>query len=183
MGPDAALTMYLSKVQEDGRSFILAYTGVPTSGDQHAKSQDPPYEMDDEDAYLSTLHSDLKRDLRVRADNSTQASLPLFEKYQFLSPRKCLLLHWYVKYTSLTRLASTLYGSLSDAPSRSHPLRRHLRHRRTGSELRRIQQGDGSAGAESWEAAVIQSRNAPGCCWFDVEDDGSTFSCIFRRTW
>jgi hypothetical protein len=47
------------------------------------------YEMDE--PYPSNMHTDLKRDLNShisRASNASnpQANLPLFEKYQFLSP-------------------------------------------------------------------------------------------------
>lgn len=54
------------------------------------QSQHPEqYEMDE--PYPSNMHTDLKRDLNahiVRASNASnpQADLPLFEKYQFLSP-------------------------------------------------------------------------------------------------
>ena len=45
-----------------------------------------------EDDYPSSLHIDLKRDLEHHArqsdDANPQDGLPLFEKYQFLSPRK-----------------------------------------------------------------------------------------------
>jgi hypothetical protein len=86
----------IEKAEEEGKPWSVIYVGtrpqhqITFNSDWKPKSQDPPYEMDEQDPYLSTLHSDLKRDLRVRADNSTQASLPLFEKYQFLSPRKLI---------------------------------------------------------------------------------------------
>lgn len=58
----------------------------------------PPYEMDEPYAEYYP-HQDMKRDLSPlrRAENNTadnpHSNLPLFEKYQFLSPRKCPAKH------------------------------------------------------------------------------------------
>jgi len=44
-----------------------------------------------DDAYPSSPHTELKRDFDHHAraqDEDMQAGLPLFERYQFLSPRK-----------------------------------------------------------------------------------------------
>ena len=72
-------------------SAILIYlTTPPTSdilnveGDGHAYEMDDPYPS-------SSLHTDLKRDVELHRrqsdEENAQAGLPLFEKYQFLSPR------------------------------------------------------------------------------------------------
>jgi len=81
----------LAELEKDGASWVLLFTG--TLLPQAEEHQDPPYEMDE--PYPSGLHTDLKRDTRMRqamrrADNGTaedpQAGLPLFEKYMFLTP-------------------------------------------------------------------------------------------------
>jgi hypothetical protein len=55
------------------------------------------YEMDD--PYPSALHQDLRRDIKYEplkssSNNTMQDGLPLFEKYQFLSPGKSSLVHF-----------------------------------------------------------------------------------------
>lgn len=64
---------------------------VSTPATAFQEDVDHVYEMDE--SYLSTLHGDLKRDVAIhrRASNSSdnmQDGLPLFEKYQYLSPGK-----------------------------------------------------------------------------------------------
>lgn len=47
------------------------------------ESEHSQYEMDD--AFGDSLRLELRRDVEIRADNSTH-NLPLFETYQFFSP-------------------------------------------------------------------------------------------------
>lgn len=54
----------------------------------------PQFDFDAENHIQGTLHTDLKRDLRPRADNRTQetpAGGALFETYAFLSPGECAM--------------------------------------------------------------------------------------------
>jgi len=55
-----------------------------------SKPKKQQYEMEEP---MSSLHTDLKRDLSAypRAANSTGANLPLFETYQFLNSGRLLL--------------------------------------------------------------------------------------------
>lgn len=67
----------------------LIYITTPPSQETQSEQNSYLYEMDE--PYPSALHTDLKRDLsayRRQSDNNEdmQAGLPLFEKYQFLSP-------------------------------------------------------------------------------------------------
>ncbi|KAK3114720.1 hypothetical protein LTR53_006674 [Teratosphaeriaceae sp. CCFEE 6253] len=87
---DITIDRLLRELEGDGSSWVLILAGTsPLAREKTA--EDPPYEMDE--PYLSPLHTDLKRDTRLRmaarksngTDNS-QSSLPLFEKYQFLTP-------------------------------------------------------------------------------------------------
>ncbi|KAM0721662.1 hypothetical protein Q7P37_002587 [Cladosporium fusiforme] len=71
------------EISEDHMIIILS---APTETFDHAEH---PYEMDE--PYPSALHQDLKRDIKYSPQKggnstSTQDGLPLFEKYQFLSP-------------------------------------------------------------------------------------------------
>ena len=79
---------YLNELLETLTSYTVVYTTTPASNQVETQHPDQ-YEMDE--SYPSNMHIDLKRDLNAhinRKDNSTnpQAHLPLFEKYQFLSP-------------------------------------------------------------------------------------------------
>lgn len=71
-------------------SAVLIYLTTPPSATS-ASADGDDYEMDDPYP-SSSLHTDLKRDTDLHArqsdDSDMQAGLPLFEKYQFLSPRK-----------------------------------------------------------------------------------------------
>lgn len=66
---------------------MIIILSAPTEAFDHASHF---YEMDE--PYPSALHQDLKRDIvyspAEKSGNSTssQAGLPLFEKYQFLTP-------------------------------------------------------------------------------------------------
>jgi len=63
------------------------------------------YEMDE--PYPSAMHQGLKRDIKYEplksGNHSMQAGLPLFEKYQFLSPGKLLENHAEEPFTNSTR--------------------------------------------------------------------------------
>ncbi|KAH9818537.1 BIG1-domain-containing protein [Teratosphaeria destructans] len=82
---DAYLDSYITNATTDPYILIFTSTPPPTSPEiPH------PYEFDE--PYPTALHTELKRHLnshRRRATNGSndmQAGLPLFEKYQFLSP-------------------------------------------------------------------------------------------------
>ncbi|KAI4737584.1 BIG1-domain-containing protein [Aureobasidium sp. EXF-12298] len=80
---------YLNSLLATLDSFTVLYTTLP-GWMQKVELQHPKqYEMDE--PYPSNMHIDLKRDLNShvsRASNvsNPQVNLPLFEKYQFLSP-------------------------------------------------------------------------------------------------
>lgn len=71
---------------------MIIILSAPTEAFDHASHF---YEMDE--PYPSALHQDLKRDIvyspAEKSGNSTssQAGLPLFEKYQFLTPGMSIL--------------------------------------------------------------------------------------------
>jgi hypothetical protein len=67
---------------------MVIIISAPITTVDHA---DKIYEMDE--PYPSALHQDLKRDIKYEplkssSNNTMQDGLPLFEKYQFLSPGK-----------------------------------------------------------------------------------------------
>lgn len=86
---DADLDSYLHSVLANHTSHTIVYIGTPATGEQRS---DIDYESENTPPGHSGLHTDLKRDiqhsLKRAAKNSTnpQDGLPLFEKYQFLSP-------------------------------------------------------------------------------------------------
>jgi len=70
---------------------MVIIISTPMTTVEHA---DKIYEMDE--PYPSALHQDLKRDIKYEplkssSNNTMQDGLPLFEKYQFLTPGKYLL--------------------------------------------------------------------------------------------
>lgn len=69
----------------DGEEYTVIYTTTPPSVSQDTEPQlrEQLYEMDE--PFPSMMHTDLKRDLSAHARNAS-SNLPLFEKYQFLSP-------------------------------------------------------------------------------------------------
>ncbi|CAD0010533.1 unnamed protein product [Aureobasidium pullulans] len=79
---------YLNSLLESLESYTVLY--APLSNLSPPQSQHPEqYEMDE--PYPSNMHTDLKRDLNSHVSRASNASnpqdgLPLFEKYQFLSP-------------------------------------------------------------------------------------------------
>ena len=93
---DEELDLNLKKMESQGRPFVIIYTSPKHLTDEKLR-EPPPYEMDE--PILHMPHSDLKRDEEMykrlvenrASDNSSdnaQDGLPLFEKYQFLSPGK-----------------------------------------------------------------------------------------------
>ncbi|KAF2769262.1 hypothetical protein EJ03DRAFT_327536 [Teratosphaeria nubilosa] len=82
---DHYLDSYIANSTHD--PYILIFTSVPNPT---APETSHPYEFDE--PFPTALHTELKRHLnshRKRASNASddmQAGLPLFEKYQFLSP-------------------------------------------------------------------------------------------------
>ncbi|KAG9759004.1 BIG1-domain-containing protein, partial [Aureobasidium melanogenum] len=80
---------YLNSLLATLDSYTVLYATLPNLFPAFKPQHPEQYEMDE--PYPSNMHTDLKRDLNahiVRASNasSPQADLPLFEKYQFLSP-------------------------------------------------------------------------------------------------
>ena len=74
-------------------SAMLIYISHPATASDQLVDESGVYEMDE--PYPEAPHIDLKRDTglhrRQDSDDDMQAGLPLFEKYQFLSPRKSAL--------------------------------------------------------------------------------------------
>lgn len=75
--------------------MVIIVSTPPTT----VEHTDKVYEMDD--PYPSALHQDLRRDIKYEplksSSNSTmQDGLPLFEKYQFFTPGKLLLVYFIV---------------------------------------------------------------------------------------
>ncbi|KAK4951915.1 hypothetical protein LTR10_009835 [Elasticomyces elasticus] len=110
---DDHLDQLLSGLEaETKESYILIYTGAAPA--PATEEMDLPYEMDEP---YPTLHTDLKRDTRtyhVRASNSSvenpQSGLPLFEKYQFLSPALFMgltvsLILFFILYVGVSAIA------------------------------------------------------------------------------
>ena len=89
---DDAIDDTVSSVLSKDNSAVLIYITTPPAWTTLNEQDGHLYEMDD--PYPSAPHTDLKRDLGLHArqsgENDMQAGLPLFEKYQFLSPRKYL---------------------------------------------------------------------------------------------
>ncbi|KAG9526135.1 BIG1-domain-containing protein, partial [Aureobasidium melanogenum] len=80
---------YLNSLLATLDSYTVLYATLPNLFPPSKPQHPEQYEMDE--PYPSNMHTDLKRDLNahiVRASNASnpQADLPLFEKYQFLSP-------------------------------------------------------------------------------------------------
>ncbi|KAH0142532.1 BIG1-domain-containing protein, partial [Aureobasidium melanogenum] len=80
---------YLNSLLATLDSYTVLYATLPNLFPPFKPQHPEQYEMDE--PYPSNMHTDLKRDLNahiVRASNASnpQADLPLFEKYQFLSP-------------------------------------------------------------------------------------------------
>ena len=150
---DERLDAALPKPKDD---HVLIFFSAPAERYEH---HDQLYEMDE--PYPTAMHQDLKRDLNVQArassNNSMQDGLPLFEKYQFLTPGKHLPLDDYV-----VRIADKKCRSLHDADRQPapacHPLGWRFCNRRSRGLLRRFQQGDGPAGAEQGQATVRSSQ-------------------------
>lgn len=72
---------------EDAQDHMVIVLSTPSESFSHPEHL---YEMDE--PYPSAMHQDLKRDIEyspLKSSNSSmQDGLPLFEKYQFLSPGK-----------------------------------------------------------------------------------------------
>lgn len=90
---DAQIEAYLRPVTNRTKHVIVYVSSPRPSHDDGAESL-PTYEMD-ESLLKEIMHMDLKRavDSRpqtVRAASEHQQDLPLFERYQFLSPGKSI---------------------------------------------------------------------------------------------
>lgn len=83
---DAYLDQQFPALLANYTSHVLIWTSSSSIADV---DEERHYEMD-EPPFQENLHADLKRgldhEMRRRQDGKGQQDLPLFEKYQFLSP-------------------------------------------------------------------------------------------------
>nr|POE63287.1 hypothetical protein CFP56_04190 [Quercus suber] len=156
---DAGLDRYINNTTGLTVPYVVIYTSASAVVDEPAT-----YEMDEP---FPELHADLKRhvDSRYVQGNNTaddaQAGLPLFERYQFLSPgtHPC---------TSTCRAPCAdrvcyryLHGTVDQRVALPDPVRGRVRDRRVGGVIYGVQQGDGTAGAEG-QATVDAASVAAG---------------------
>lgn len=93
MSADHVIGNIIASPEGNLKSSALIYITTPPAREVTEAENGQLYEMDD--LYPSGLHTDLKRNMagykRQTEDGnySMQDGLPLFEKYQFLSPGKC----------------------------------------------------------------------------------------------
>lgn len=83
---DSFLNALLTSVASE--PTIVLYTTTPISGVLHDQHGSPHHELhlyDNEDPFHQGLHVDLKRNFAKRQEKGN-ASLPLFEKYQYFTP-------------------------------------------------------------------------------------------------
>lgn len=85
---DDALDDTVASVLGKTNPSVFIYITTPPSQQVQEVQDGHLYEMDE--PYPSALHTDLKRDLNAHKRQSDsddmQAGLPLFEKYQFITP-------------------------------------------------------------------------------------------------
>ena len=90
---DDGLYDTVASVLDGDQPSVLIYITSPPPAAPHEHTDGHLYEMDE--PYPSAYHTDLKRDLHVhkRESNNSdmQNGLPLFEKYQFLTPGTFLI--------------------------------------------------------------------------------------------
>jgi hypothetical protein len=113
---------YLNELLDTLTSYTVLYTTTPASNHMVDTQHPDQYEMDD--SYPSSMHIDLKRDLNAhinRKANSTnpQAHLPLFEKYQFLSPGMSILILPFPLHHTTNSIVQQSSWALSSASSSS----------------------------------------------------------------
>ena len=101
---DSFLSSVISEIEP--QDFTVIYLTTPPSKPLQVP-QHPVHVYEMDDPYPSGLHTELRRDFSSHAANKTQADLPLFEKYQYLSPGLFMGL-----FTSLL-LLSILYVGVS----------------------------------------------------------------------
>lgn len=87
---DAELDSHLHSVLANHTAHTIVYIGTPSRSEQGAEID---YEAENTPPGHNGLHTDLKRDVqhglkRQSKSDNPQDKLPLFEKYQFLSPGK-----------------------------------------------------------------------------------------------
>ncbi|QSZ29805.1 hypothetical protein DSL72_004323 [Monilinia vaccinii-corymbosi] len=82
---DVMLNSFLYEHLSSGPEYTIIYTTSPIGSVLEQDVTD--YEIYNAE-FEATAHIDLKRDFRIRADNSTKAAdtRPLFEKYQYFTP-------------------------------------------------------------------------------------------------
>ena len=97
---DTALAPTVNTVLSGAQNAVLLYLTSPPARRPTAPEDVPdhhPHTYHMDDPYPSSLHTELKRDLHARdgdgdgdsdGNDNMQAGLPLFEKYQFLTPGK-----------------------------------------------------------------------------------------------
>ncbi|CAK4014801.1 Hypothetical predicted protein [Lecanosticta acicola] len=86
---DAYLDQQFPALLANYTSHVLIWTSSSSASSKLDADEERHYEMD-EPPFQESLHTDLKRglehDLKRRQSGKGQSDLPLFEKYQFLSP-------------------------------------------------------------------------------------------------
>lgn len=87
---DDVMDLNLAGILDSKIPAVVIYISTPPLRETVTDQDGHVYEMDE--PYPEALHTDLKRDTyahrRQSDDDNMQAGLPLFEKYQFLSPRE-----------------------------------------------------------------------------------------------
>jgi hypothetical protein len=85
---DALINTNFFEHLSNGPEYTVIYTTTPVGAVVDSEDVDAAEPIVYDAQFDATEHLDLKRDFRVRADNSTNATdnRPLFEKYQFFTP-------------------------------------------------------------------------------------------------
>jgi hypothetical protein len=98
-----------------GPEYTVIYTTTPVGAviDSEDVESVEPVVYDAE--FDATEHLDLKRDFRVRADNSTNSTdtRPLFEKYQFFTPGLSRPYLGFQPHTDIVKVFSWVSWSVS----------------------------------------------------------------------
>jgi len=85
---DAMINTNFFEHLSSGSEYTVIYTTTPVGAVIDSEDVEPVEPVVYDAQFDATEHLDLKRDFRVRADNSTNSrdTRPLFEKYQFFTP-------------------------------------------------------------------------------------------------
>ena len=132
---DDAIDDTVASVLAGENSAVLIYITTAPTRDSAPGPDARLYEMDE--PYPSALHTDLKRDLdaqrRQSDSDDMQAGLPLFERYQFLSPRE-----YFNSESSVGQLMTSysyIHGSIGNYSALVDPLGGVESYIRPGSQL------------------------------------------------